>query len=72
VDRSTLYCKVCGGSLRITGSRCANRCCIYCHERYCEAPDHKLDLEKARTLHGVRLLALLRKEDPPPLADSSR
>jgi hypothetical protein len=71
VYRSTLYCIVCGGSLRITGSRCANRCCIFCHDRYC-APDHKLDLEKARALHRERLLALLRKEDPPPLAESSR
>ena len=66
--RSTLYCRVCGGSLRITGSRCANRCCAYCHDRYCEGPNHTIDLEKALALHRERLLALLRMGDEPPLA----
>jgi hypothetical protein len=67
VYRSTLYCIVCGGSLRITGGRCGNRCCRYCHARYC-GPDHKLDVEQARELYGARLLALVRA-DKAPAAD---
>ncbi len=58
--RSALYCNVCGGSLRITGSRCSNRCCRYCHSRYCRTPDHRLDVDRAREQHRARLLALMR------------
>jgi hypothetical protein len=70
--RSALYCNVCGGSLRITGSRCSNRCCRYCHARYCEGPGHSLDLERARERHRARLLALMRDAEAPsgPADDS--
>ena len=62
--RSTLYCRVCGGSLRITGTRCSHRCCRICHGRYCEGPEHTLDIDEARDAHRARLLALLRAHDP--------
>lgn len=64
--RSALYCNVCGGSLRITGSRCSNRCCRYCHARYCEGPDHSLDVDRARERHRARLLGLMREAQSPP------
>ena len=64
--RSALYCNVCGGSLRITGSRCSNGCCRYCHARYCQASDHSLNVDRAREQHRARLLALMREAKVAP------
>jgi hypothetical protein len=56
-----LFCKICGASLRSSGSvRCAHGCCPACHRRYCSAAG--LDIEQARTAERIRLLAAQRED----------
>jgi hypothetical protein len=69
---SALYCKVCGGSLRYTGRRCANGCCRACHLRYCSPSDHTLDLGKARAQQAADLLASLASRPQPLQAEPER
>ena len=39
-----------------------------CHDRYCQGPEHWLDLPQAREAEGLRLLAAVREDLRPQVS----